>query len=468
MLSSAEIIVSFAELNAIAVMKLEKTVVIGGSIAGLLAARVLAEYCDSVTIIERDKLPLQPHNRKGVPQSVQPHVLLVRGYRILEELFPGIGSQLSAAGALTIDWLREFYLFAQGQWSNNAVAPSEIISFTCSRPLLEWTIRKRLAEFSQIKFIEQHRAIALLTNSHKTQVTGIKLQSLTGDGIKDLAASLVVDASGRSSHAPQWLEDIGLTPPPETIVNPFLGYATRRYKPPEDFTAGWKVMLISQEAPQNTRLGYLAKIEGGELIATLGGYGRDFPPLDEQGFLAFARSLSSSCFYEIIKDAEPVSPIYAHRATANRLRHYEQVQMPKGFVALGDAVCALCPVYGQGMTVSALSAMVLKDWLNNSQLVTSRFQKNLAKSNALHWILATGQDSRFPTTAGRKQPNRLNKLLAGYNQKLMQMSNVDTDLRTLFAEVSHFLKSPLTFYHPQVILRVIRSSKQKIKESKNL
>lgn len=77
MLSSAEIIVSFAELNAIAVMKLEKTVVIGGSIAGLLAARVLAEYCDSVTIIERDKLPLQPHNRKGVPQSVQPHVLLV-------------------------------------------------------------------------------------------------------------------------------------------------------------------------------------------------------------------------------------------------------------------------------------------------------------------------------------------------------------------------------------------------------
>ncbi len=462
MLSSAEIIVSSAELDAIAMMKLDKTVVIGGSIAGLLAARVLAEYSDSVTIVERDQLPLQPQIRKGVPQSVQPHVLLVQGYRILEQLFPGIGSQLSAAGALTIDWLREFYFFSQGQWSNNNFAPSDIISFTCSRPLLEWVIRKRLTEFSQIKFIEQHRAIALLTNSHKTQVTGVKLQSLTGDGTQELSASLVVDASGRGSHAPQWLEDFGLTPP-ETIVNPFLGYATRRYKQPQGFAANWKVMLISQEPPQNTRLGYLAQIEGGELIATLGGYGRDFPPLDDQGFLAFARTLSSSCFYESIKDAEPVSPIYAHRATTNRLRHYEKIQMPTGFVALGDAVCALCPVYGQGMTVSALSAMVLKDWLNSNQLVTSRFQKNLAKNNSLHWMLATGQDSRFPTTAGRKEPNTINKLLAKYNQQLLKISNVDPDIRTLFVEVSHSLKSPLLFYHPQVLLRVLRSSQEKIK-----
>lgn len=154
-------------------MKLKKAIVIGGSIAGLLAARVLAEYCDSVIIVERDRLPLQPQMRKGVPQSAQPHVLLVRGYRILEELFPGIGSQLSAAGALTLDWMREFHFFTQGQWSKNAVVPSEILSLTCSRPLLEWAIRQRLAEFSQVQFVEQHRAIALLTNPSQTQVTFI-------------------------------------------------------------------------------------------------------------------------------------------------------------------------------------------------------------------------------------------------------------------------------------------------------
>jgi flavin-dependent dehydrogenase len=215
-----------------------------------------------------------------------------------------------------------------------------------------------------------------------------------------LQASLVVDASGRRSQAPHWLETLGFTPPSETVVNPFLGYATRRYLEPKGFQTDWKVMLISHSPPHGTRLGYLAKIEGGEWIATLGGYGGDFPPLDNSGFLEFARSLPSPKFYEAIKDAEPVSPIYAHRATANRLRHYEKLMLPQGFVALGDAVCALCPVYGQGMTVSALSAMVLRDWLSqrhsrspDGSLIPSRFQKSLAKSNSLSWTLATGQEA---------------------------------------------------------------------------
>jgi 2-polyprenyl-6-methoxyphenol hydroxylase-like FAD-dependent oxidoreductase len=139
-------------------MKLDKAVVIGGSIAGLLAARVLAERFESVTIVETDKLPLQPEKRKGVAQSVQPHVLFTRGYRILEELFPGIGSQLSAAGAQSIDWAREFHLFMQGKWNQTAATPSDIVSFTCSRPLLEWAIRQRLLEFDNVQFVDSYLA----------------------------------------------------------------------------------------------------------------------------------------------------------------------------------------------------------------------------------------------------------------------------------------------------------------------
>ncbi|MBD0304142.1 MAG: monooxygenase, partial [Tolypothrix sp. T3-bin4] len=247
-----------------------------------------------------------------------------------------------------------------------------------------------------------------------------------------------------------------------TVVNPFLGYATRRYKELEGFAEDWKVMLISQEPPDGKRLGYLAKIEGREWIATLGGYGHDFPPLDDEGFLEFARSLLSPRFYETIKDAEPVSPIYAHRATANRWRHYEKIQMPMGFVALGDAVCALCPVYGQGMTVSALSAMVLKDWLKDAKLQPSRFQKSLAKSNSFHWMLAAGQDSRFLTTAGRsdRSGNFVGKLFAWYSQQVMDSTKVDSDLYTLFTEITHLLKSPLALYHPQVVFRVLMSKKK--------
>jgi 2-polyprenyl-6-methoxyphenol hydroxylase-like FAD-dependent oxidoreductase len=440
----------------------DHAIVVGGSIAGLLCARVLADSFANVSIIETDKLPGTPRARKGVPQSVQPHVLLTRGYRILEELFPGIGAELTTVGALTIDWAREFHFFDRGGWSVSADSPSDLVSCTCSRPLLEWAIRRRLSDFSQVRFVEKHRVTGLLCNPSKTQVTGVHLRSIGGSTEDELQASLVVDASGRRSQAPHWLETLGFTPPSETVVNPFLGYATRRYLEPKGFQTDWKVMLISHSPPHGTRLGYLAKIEGGEWIATLGGYGGDFPPLDNSGFLEFARSLPSPKFYEAIKDAEPVSPIYAHRATANRLRHYEKLMLPQGFVALGDAVCALCPVYGQGMTVSALSAMVLRDWLSqrhsrspDGSLIPSRFQKSLAKSNSLSWTLATGQDSRFPTTSGGSKPSRLGGLLHWYTNRLLQLAKEEQDLHALLIEITHMLKSPIAFYHPKVVFRVL-------------
>ncbi len=440
----------------------DHAIVIGGSIAGLLSARVLADSNASVTIIETDKFAENPEVRRGVPQSVQPHVLFTRGYRILEELFPGIGAELTAAGALTIDWAREFHHFGQIGWNASADSPSDIVSFTCSRPLLEWAIRRRLSDFSNVRFVEQHRVTGLRLNSSKTHVTGVSLRSIGGLTEDELQATLVIDASGRRSQAPHWLENLGFTPPSETVVNPFLGYATRHYQEPEGFQSDWKVMLISHSPPNRTRLGYLAKIEGGEWIATLGGYGRDFPPLDDSGFVEFARSLPSPKFYEAIKDAKPVSPIYAHRATANRLRHYEKAVLPHGFVALGDAVCALCPVYGQGMTVSALSAIVLRDWLrqshsqfSNSSLMPSRFQKSLAKSNSPHWMLATGLDSRFPTTSGKSKPSRSGGLMHWYTDRLLLLANEDGDLHTLFMEITHLIKSPLALFHPKVVFRLL-------------
>jgi len=435
----------------------QRAIVIGSSIAGLLTARVLSDRFASVTVIDTDKLPEKPENRRGVPQSVQPHVLFTKGYRILEELFPGIGDELSAAGALSIDWTREFHHFGKAGWNQNADVPSTIVSYTCSRPLIEWAIRRRMC--SRIQFLEQHRVTGLLSEGKR--VNGVRMHSLAGDGLDELTADLVVDASGRRSLAPKWLESLGLTPPPETVVNPYLGYATCRYREPEGFTGDWKVMLISQQPPDATRLGYLAKIEGGEWIATLGGYGHDFPPTDEDGFLEFARSLPNPRFYEAIKHAERVSPIYAHRATNNRLRHYEKIQVPQGFVALGDAVCALCPVYGQGMTVSALSAMLLRDWLADSQRISSRFQKSLAKSNSLHWMIATSQDSRFLTTAGRKEANGLLKVFEWYTQQLLQSTTTNADSHTLLMEIAHLLKSPLAIYHPQVVFSVLSQKKVK-------
>lgn len=446
-------------------MKENHAIVIGGSIAGMLAARVLADSLNSVTILETDKLPEKPDRRKGVAQSVQPHILFAKGFRILDTLFPGIGKDLADAGALPIDWPREFHLLMNGEWGATVDSPTDIVSVNCSRPLLEWTIRSRLAKLPQIKFLEESRVTGLLANPCKSQICGVSLlRSINGSKQEQrLMAKLVVDASGRHSQTPSWLKDLGLTPPTETVIDPFLGYATRRYKQPKDFEDDWKVILISHSPPHGTRLGYLAKIENGEWIATLGGYGKDFPPADESGFLEFARSLPSDRFYQAIADAEPTSPIYGYRDTANRLRHYDKIKMPKGLICLGDAVCALCPVYGQGMTVNALSALVLQKWLQNqtSDLQNREFQKNLAQSNSQHWTLATSKDLLFPSTvstmANSKQ-TKLPKVLQWYSDSLMKLAHSDPDVQALFVEVSQLLKSPFALYHPKIMWRVLSQS----------
>ena len=472
-------------------MKENHAIVIGGSIAGMLAARVLAESFSSVTILETDKLPEKPDRRKGVAQSLQPHILFAKGFRILDTLFPGIGKDLADAGALPIDWPREFHLLMNGEWGATVDSPTDIVSVTCSRPLLEWGIRSRLAKFPQIKFVEESRVTGLLANPCKSQICGVSFLQNANHGSKQeqrLMAKLVVDASGRHSQTPSWLKSLGLTPPTETVVDPFLGYATRRYKQPEGFEGDWKVILISHSPPHGTRLGYLAKIENGEWIATLGGYAKDFPPTDESAFLEFARSLPSDRFYHAIAKAEPVSPIYGYRDTANQLRHYEKIKMPKGLICLGDAVCSLCPVYGQGMTVSALSALVLQKWLKNQtlnsqtlnsqtlnsqtlnsqtlnsqtlNLQTSDFQKSLAQSNSQHWTLATSRDSLFPSTVstiGSTKQTKLPKVLQWYSDGLMKLAHSDPDVQALFLEVSQLLKSPFALYHPKIMWRVLSQS----------
>jgi 2-polyprenyl-6-methoxyphenol hydroxylase-like FAD-dependent oxidoreductase len=434
----------------------DSAIVIGGSIAGLLSARVLADRFTSVTIVETDKLPELPNPRIGVPQSVQPHILFTKGYRILGELFPKIEEALKAQGALSVDWTREFHHFSHQGWNASSHAPSDLISVSCSRPLLEWTIRQQLAHYANVHFVDGYRVTGLLGDA---RIRGVSLRAANGTKTQELSASLVVDASGRRSQAPSWLQELGFAPPPETTINPFLGYATRRYREPEGFKSDWKVMLISHSPPNGKRLGYLAKIEDGEWIATLGGYGGDYPPTNDRGFLEFARSLPSLEFYEAIKEARPTSRIYAHRATTSRLRHYEKIKLPQGFVCLGDAVCALCPVYGQGMTVSAIAATILRDWLNQPQFLSdtssARFQKKLAKSNSLSWILATEQDLRFSTTIGGNKPIKSGGFFPAYTERLLTLTNSDPKMNALLMEVAHLLKSPLALYHPQVMFQVL-------------
>lgn len=216
----------------------KQAVVIGGSIAGLLAARVLLDHFEQVTLVERDRFPQQPTARPGIPQANQVHVILTQGQRILEGLFPGLKDELTGAGAPTVDWIADWIVL--GAWGWGPRFASGFTGYTCSRTFLEWILRQRLTQDRRLQILEGCQVTQLLTNTNKSQVTGVRchyrvgVELTTPPQTRDFAADLVVDATGRNSAMPKWLAALGYPSPQQTIVNSFLGYASRWYQRPEE------------------------------------------------------------------------------------------------------------------------------------------------------------------------------------------------------------------------------------------
>lgn len=435
----------------------KSAVVLGGSMAGLLAARVLADHFESVTIVERDSFPQQPAGRDGVPQARHIHILLLRGKQILEQLFPGIMHELTTAGVPTLNWTADALTLSKAGWLPRY--KSNLLIHTCSRDLLEWTVRQRLLSNPRVRFIERHQVIDLLSNDNKSRITGVQLRSRDAQKTESaLKADFVVDATGRGSKAAEWLHELGYALPRETIINSFQGYITRWYKRPTNFNADWKALILSTKPPLLSRGGGIYPVENDQWVVTLGGVNKDFPPNTEAGFMEFARTLRSPLLAEALEKAEPITPVYGFQRTENRLRHYEELTaLPEGFVMLGDAVCAFNPVYGQGMTVAAMGALVLDRCLrqSTSSRLPLRFQKALAKSNETAWLLATGEDFRWSNTEGeRPQMTAVTRFVHQYMDNITDLIAKDTLVLDTFYQVAHLLKSPLAFFHPKIALRV--------------
>jgi 2-polyprenyl-6-methoxyphenol hydroxylase-like FAD-dependent oxidoreductase len=435
--------------------------------AGLVAARVLADHFDRVTLVDRDRLPSDASSRPGVPQGSHVHILLMRGKLILEELFPGFQDELVAAGAPLVDGARDFAWLTPYGWGVRY--PSGRIGVGCSRGLREATVRRRVAQNPRITFVEERTATGLVASEDRTRILGARLgpRNLDASGggpTETVVADLVVDATGRGSKAARWLQDLGYPAPAETIVNPFLGYASRLYRVPDDPARDWKG-TYDQGGADNPRGGLLLPYENGRSIVTLGGVAKDYPPSGEDGFLAFARSLRSPLIYDAIKDAEPLTPITATRSTANVWRRYERLpRWPDRFVALGDAVCAFNPVYGQGMTVAAMEAMVLDKLLRVHRQrrpdgdltgLAGRFQQSLPKTISPVWAIATGEDRRVPGAEG-DPPSRAADLLHLYMQRVLRLGTFDTYARQVVLDVIGLLKPPAALFEPRLVYLALR------------
>ena len=439
-----------------------RAVVVGASLAGLLAARVLTDHFDEVVIVERDRLPGGPDPRAGVPQSRHIHVLLVRGAQILERLFPGFRDELIRGGAPTVDWPSEILWLAPAGWVERTGASFEMIS--PAREILDWTVRNRVLASAKVRLLDAHDAVGLRSAGPSNAVDGLAVRARPDGGQVDLDADLVVDASGRTSKAPQWLEALGGRAPGQSVVNSFLGYSSRVYEPPDDLEADWKAIVVTSRPPHDTRAGVLFPLNSGLWHVTLVGTGRDYPPTDDVGFDAFAGSLRSPVLRDALAGARPVGPISGYRRTENQLRHYEKVPYwPRGFVALGDAVAAFNPVYGQGMTAAGISATVLEGWLRD-EAPANLFQQRLARAVATPWLLATSEDYRFPTTEGGR-PSPATRLMHRYLDRVIAVATVDDRVLNAFMSVAHLLQPPSVLFSPPIFARVMRGPRRAAPQS---
>lgn len=379
-------------------------VVIGSGIAGLTAARVLADYFARVTIIERDSQLDSPQFRRGVPQAHHAHSLPVRGQQLLEKQFPGLTAELISQGAVAVHGGSEMAFFVAGEY-HQVRQQGGLITLSSSRPLLESAIYRRVAAQPKVRIFSEHGVEGLLVDRSKRRVTGVRLHRRGGWPAQEatLAADLVLDASGRDSQAPQWLADLGYTPPQETVVNAFTGYSSRLYRRPANFGESWKTLYVRPTPTHTTRGGVILPIEGNRWHVTLHGMAGDYPPASEAGFLDFARSLLAPQFYEALCAAEPLTEPRGYRRTENRTRHYERLpRYLEGLLVCGDAAFTLNPVHAMGMTAAVLGSLALDKTLQaygaapNLAGLAGAFQQRLSRTMAELWKLTTDQDRRWP------------------------------------------------------------------------
>lgn len=440
--------------------RMDRAVVIGGSISGLLAARALANHFEQVVVIERDVMPPLGEPRKGVPQGKHAHVLLARGRELLEDFFPGLVHELETHGATVGDLSETMRWFSGGAYTRNF--HSGLVGVQASRPLIEGVIYRRLCELPNVTILENHDATGLVTISggagQDVRVTGVRVQdrAKADPNEKTLEASLVVDAGGRGSRSLAWLEALGYARPEEEHIKMALSYTTRMFKRLPEHAGGLSPIVILPSS-SNRRGATMLSVEGGRWIATLAGFLGDAAPTDLDGFIEFARSLDAPDCYDVLKTAEPLGEASQYKYPSSQRRHFEKLaRFPEGLLVCGDALCSFNPIYGQGMTTAASEAALLDACLRDGLPgIHRRFFQRASRLLDSPWSIAAGSDLAYPEVEGKRAPAM--RLVAQYLDRLLYAAREDTVLNIAFQRVTNLMDPPSSLFQPKIVLRVLRA-----------
>lgn len=413
--------------------------------AGLLAARVLSNEFDKVTIVERDDLSM-PGDRPGVPQGRHVHALLARGQQIFEELFPGITAALLTDGAIECRSMSELRMTIYGHTLHQSDAGYSLLQ--ASRPFLEWRVRSRVRSLANVEIIDRCEALSLMTDHTGDRVTGVRVAS-DSHGTKEIQGELVVSCMGRHGPVNQWLEDLGFERPAEEGLRIDMKYASRYVRLRGESVRGDKEIVIANRDPARGLA--LFAIEGQRHILTLIGYGADHPPSDEDGFWRFAASVAPRDVWEALMDAEPITDIATYRYLANQRRRYERLaRFPQGLLVLGDAVCSFSPAFGQGMSVSAMQAVELRRTLaGGDHDLARRFFGATARAIDNAWAMTRLFDLAMPhvNTRGGQHIQALGPL----TRLAMALGERDAAVGQQFSRIAALLDNPSAALRPAML-----------------
>jgi 2-polyprenyl-6-methoxyphenol hydroxylase-like FAD-dependent oxidoreductase len=434
-------------------------VVLGASMAGLLAARSLADFFDTVTVVERDPLPDTGAARRGVPQGRHLHALLARGAQAIEEMFPGVLDELVRDGAQYFDGqdLSRLYYDVGGHLiARNGSAPS-FKAYSATRPFLEDHVRARLRGIPGVILLDEHYIVGLIsTPDHR--VAGVRVVSRCTGEPATLMADLVVDASGRAARTPTWLDSLGYVRPREDRVVMDLTYASQVLRmatdAPHEF--GFLIGIV----PGRPRGMGLLHCENDTWLVTVMGVAGQEPPCDLPGMCEFVEDFAPAHLLAAVRGAEPIGEPVRHRMPCSRWRRYDKMgRFPEGLLVIGDAICSFNPIYGQGMTVAALEALALRDCLSRgTDDLARRFFRAAAAPIRQAWQLSTNPDLNLPEIPGT--PPLTARLFNRYVNRILAAAESDPAAADRFIRVTSLVDPATRLLRPGMLWRAAKRHRQ--------
>ncbi|GEM33052.1 hydroxylase [Nocardia neocaledoniensis NBRC 108232] len=436
----------------------EHAVVLGASLGGLLAARVLSEFFDRVTVVERDRLGDGREFRRGVPQARHVHALLPSGSQAMETLFPGLLAELAAHGTKVISDYTEFFFSIAGH-RLSAGADPRVLTYLPTRRQLESRIRERVAAISAVCIADGRDVVGLVSDRSGGRIAGVRVMAREPGSTEELvSADLVVDATGRGTRVPAWLTALGHEAPAEDTVAVHVGYSSTRLRlspgsEPE------KIVLIGPTPSRPTGMALLAT-EDESWLFTATGYGNHRPGDTVESMVDGVAGFAPPHVVEALRAAEPLAPVAGYRYEANRRRRYDRSSRPPGgLIALGDALCGFNPIYAQGMSVTALEALALRESLRAGRGdLERRYFRAAARIVEVAWELAVGQDLTQPLVEGPR-PLRV-RLVNKYVRRLLEAGEHDPVVAARFLRVSAFVDAPASLLRPDIFVRTVFRSRR--------